>query len=255
MTAPQPPTEPNATTETASSSAPHSGANEWRAGAHADPRLAGKSAEEILGIASALLTVAEKFNQPVPAQPPAPPPVNRFDLDLPDDDYIQGRQVKQLLQQVANQPPPVDHAARQLAAQAVYSNLMQMEADTFKRWRGEIEAEARKLPVEYWTLDNLKTIVEIVKSRHVSEIAAEMAQRLRDESHPTIRSGTGGSGGVPNTQASLLETGPSDMLARLRAVGIQSEAELRQACQGTGIQPEQYLAELEKYGKGAVIRG
>ena len=194
--------------------------------------------------------VASRFNQPIPQQPPP----NRFDLDLPDEEYLTGRQVKGLLQQFANQPAPVDHHARQLGAEAVYAGAQARHPEAFRRWKGEIDAEIRKLPIEYWTNQNMDVIVKMVRGEHADELAAEKAQRLIDESHPTIRSGTGGLGSVSNTQP-IFESGPADMLARLKAVGITSEAELREACKGTGIEPAQYLAELEKYGKGAVIRG
>ena len=220
-----------------------------------DPRLNGKTPEEILGIASALLTVAEKFNQPIAAPPAAAP--NRFDLDLPDEDYLTGRQVKQVMQQFANQPAPVDHVARR---QNILLSIAQLKQDpryksAFERWGTEIYGEWNKLHPDYVGLDTLETCVKMVLGNHIDELAAEKAQRLVNESHPTIRSGTGGSGSVPNTQQSVLDNAPSDLQARLRAVGIQSEADLRRACEGTGITPDAYLVELEKFGKGAVIRG
>jgi hypothetical protein len=251
VTAPNPQSSTTETTDGPSSTAPTSGpgTEPWRAGQHS--RFAGRSAEEILGIAETLASVAEKFNQPV-AQPQTPAP-NRFDLDIPDDDYMTGKQVKGILHHLANQPTPFDPVARQAAAGALYATIKLQWPEEFRKWEGEIRQEASKLPIEYWNLDNLTQIVRIVRSNHVDEIAAEKAQRLANESHPTIRSGSGGSGGVSTNHP--FETGPADMLARLKAVGIQSEAELREACKGTGIEPEQYLAELEKYGKGAVIRG
>jgi hypothetical protein len=256
MTAPNP-SEPNATTPAPSSSAPPSGpaAESWKAPAHS--LFAGRTAEEVLGIAEMAAATLQKFNQQVPQAPVAPvQPVSRFDLDIPDDDYVQARQIKQLLLQAQNQQP-VDQVARR---QNIQLSIAQLQSNpkyktAFERWPNEIWAEWNKLHPDYVALDTLETCIKMVLSSHIDELAAEKAQRIVNESHPTIRSGTGGSGGVPNTQSSLLETGPSDMVARLRAVGIQDEATLRQQCQGTGISPEQYLAELEKYGKGAVIRG
>ena len=214
------------------------------------------TAAEILGVAegqSAALenanSMLQRFNQPVQE------PKNRFDHDLPQDDeaYLQVGQVRRLINTIANQPAPVDQMARQLAAQGLYANIKNEHADMFKRWGSEIDNEIRKLPVEYWTYESLNTIVKMVRANHVDELVAEKAQRLASESHPTIRSGTGGLGGGSHTQP-IFETGPKDMLARLKAVGISSEAELREACRGTGIEPDQYLIELEKYGK-AIIRG
>lgn len=160
--------------------------------------------------------------------------------------------MKRILAQVASQPAQMDPVQAAKTAKMAW-NLAEMRwADDFRRWKQEIWQEAQKLPVQHWDVDNLGYIVDIVRGRHVHELAAEKAQQLVNESHPTIRSGTGGSVGVSHTQQSALEKGSPEMLARLRAVGIQSEADLAEACKGTGIAPEQFLAELEK---GAIIRG
>lgn len=197
--------------------------------------------------------VLQKFNQPQP-QPVQP---NRFDLDLPnDDDYIQGKDVKRLVQQMQAQGQQGDPVARQLGAQNIWGMIQLQQADAFKRWSGEIQAEAGRLPLEHWTLDNLTTIVNIVKSRHVNEIAAEMAQHLRDEAHPTIRSGTGGSGSGPlSTQRTLNDDNlPKDWVDRAKALGI-TESTVKEFCDSVGVTPDQYLADVEKFGKGAVISG
>jgi len=194
----------------------------------------------------------QRFNQPVQQ-----PESSRFDLDLPaDDEYIDGKKFKQILSRVVNQGPPVDATARNLAAQGLYTNIRSQFADDFKRWGGEIDAEIRKLPVDYWTYDALNTIVKMVRANHIDEIAAEKAQRLVNESHPTIRSGTGGLGGVTHTQQKNLESPelPKGWVDKARAAGID-EATVREFCNLTGQTPDQYLAEVEKYGKGAIIHG
>lgn len=195
-----------------------------------------------------------KFNQPIP-QPPVQAPVNRFDHDLPDDEFLTGRQVKQILQQVAGQVPS-DPVARQLAAQSLYAGVQQARAAEFKRWGQEIQMEISRLPVEHWTLDSLNTLVNIVKSRHIDELAAEQAQRLVNESHPTIRSGTGGSGSGPQTPEMSLEADgiPPQWKAQAQKLGV-TEREIEEFCQMTGQTKQQYYAELVKYGKGGVIRG
>jgi hypothetical protein len=248
----EPTTNPDGSTNSPSSTAPTSGSPEpWRAGGHS--RFAGRSAEEVLGIAETLASVAEKFNQPLPA--PAPP-VNRFDLDLPDDDYLTGKQVKNVLYQLASQRPVSDPVATARNAKTSWELLQIKRPKEFKRWGREIYAEAQRLPVENWDVDNLSIIVDIVSGRHVHELAAEEAQRLVDESHPTIRSGTGGSGGGPYTQQISVEAEgvPKAWATAAKAAGI-TEAEVREFCATVGITPEQYMADLVKYGKGAVIRG
>lgn len=197
--------------------------------------------------------VLQKFNQPNPQ----PASVNRFDLDLPDDEqYVVGKDVKRIVQQVQAQSMQGDPIARQLAAQNVWGIIQIQRADDFKRWGMEIQAEAGKLPIEHWTLDNLTTIVNIVRSRHVDELARETAERLISEAHPTIRSGTGGSGSGPlTTQRSLADENlPKDWVDKAKALGI-TESTVKEFCAMANITPEQYLADLERYGKGAVING
>lgn len=245
------PVTPNETTGTPSPTPAPTAAEPWRAGQHS--RFAGKTPEEILGIAEGLAIVAERFNQPMPVVEPR----SRFDLDISDDDYVQGRQVKQLVQTLVNQGPPVDETARNLAAQGLYTNLRATFADDFKRWGSEIDAEIRRLPVAYWTYDALNTIVKMVRANHIDEIAAEKAQRLLNEQHPTIRSGTGGLGGGPLTQQKTLESEglPKGWVDQARAKGID-ESVIAEFCRETGQTPEQYLADVERYGKNAgVIRG
>jgi hypothetical protein len=130
------------------------------------------------------------------------------------------------------------------------------QADAFRRWGPEIQAEAGRLPIDHWTLDNLTTIVQIVKSRHVDELARETAERLISEAHPTIRSGTGGSGSGPlTTQRTLNDDNlPKEWVDRAKALGI-TESTVKEFCDSVGITPEQYLADVEKFGKGAVISG
>ena len=196
-----------------------------------------------------------RFNQQ-PQLPPEPPK-NRFDYDLPDDEYLTGKQVKGILQQVANQGPPIDETARSIAAQGLYGNIRSSRADEFKRWQSEIDREISKLPVQYWTYEALNTIVNMVRANHVDELVAEKAQRLAGESHPTIRSGTGGSGSGPFTQQRTLDSDgmPRDWVTQAKSLGID-ESTVREFAQLQGITPDEYLADVEKYGKnGAVIRG
>jgi hypothetical protein len=211
------------------------------------------TAAEIHGYAEGLANVAERFNQPVQQQAPA----NRFDLDLPENDqeYLQVGQVRRLIHQIANQPAPQDPVARQLASQGLYTAIRQSRADEFKRWGPEIDAEIRRLDVSYWTYDALNTIVNMVRANHVDELVAEKAQRLANESHPTIRSGSGGSGSGPiNTTTLESDTIPAEWLTKARAAGI-TEEKVTEFCQATGQTREQYYADLARYGRGAHISG
>jgi hypothetical protein len=216
------------------------------------------SADQILGIVEGQAvaldqanSMLQRFNQPAQVAEPK----NRFDYDIPDDEYLTGRQVKGILERFANAPAPVDPVARSQALSLTIGHLREKYKDEFKRWGAEITQECAKLPQEYWNLDTLSTCVDIVKSKHIDELVAEKAQRLANESHPTIRSGSGGSGSVPQSHASIFETGDPALLSQLRAAGITDEVELRRACEGTGVSPDDFVKEFVKYGKSGVVRG
>lgn len=225
----------------------------WRAPANS--RLAGKTAEEILGIADASLYALDRVQQQAPPPPP-PQQQNRFDFDFPDDEYMNGAQVKKIFAEFAQRPAPVDWTARQQAAGALLATVQLQRADDFRRWGSEINAELQKLDATHWTLDNLRILVDIVKSRHVDELAAEKAEQLRNETHPTIRSGSGGSGGGSHTQQTTLETEglPKDWVDKLKAQGID-EAKVREFCAETGQSVDQYYADVMRWGKGGVVHG
>jgi hypothetical protein len=257
--------QPQTTTETTgdpSSSAAPTGAGDlggppgttaeppkWTAGAHSS--FAGRSAEEILGIAEAQ---AQMLNRPIQVQ--APQQMQRFDMDINDDDYIDGKKFKQMVSRFAQNPNTVDYGARQQAAGALLATVEMRRADDFRRWGMEIRQELVKLDPGNWTLDNLNIVVDIVKSRHIDELAAEKAQRLVSESHPTIRSGSGGpGGGVPYRQPTMDTEGvPREWASAAKAAGI-SEQQIWEFCQQAGITEQQYYNDLIKYGKGGVIHG
>ena len=191
-----------------------------------------------------------------PIQVQAPQQVPRFDLDMADDDYVDGKRLKQLVARFANNPNTVDYGARQQAAGALLATVEMRRNEEFKRWGQEIRQELVKLDPSNWTLDNLNIVVDIVRSRHVDELAAEKAQRLVNESHPTIRSGAGGSGsGVPYRQLNMDSDGiPKEWAQAARAAGI-TEQQVWEFCQQAGISEDQYYRDLVKYGKAGVIHG
>jgi len=193
--------------------------------------------------------------RPIQVQAPQQP-MSRFDMDIADDDYIDGKKFKQMVRGFAQNPNTIDYSARQQAAGALLATIEMRRADDFRRWGTEIRQELMKLDPGNWTIDNLNIVVDIVKSRHIEEIAAEKAQRLFSESHPTIRSGSGGTGtSVPYRQPTMDSEGvPKEWASAARAAGI-SEQQVWEFCQMAGISEEQYYKDLVKYGKGGMIHG
>lgn len=278
MTDPNAPVSPNGTTATPSTTAPTSGnpgngtapggtapaPEAWRPGPNAPSWAQGRSQEEILNIAAAAVDQLAKFNQsPAPMQQPqyqAPPQQpNRFDMDMPDDDFISGRQMKQILQQYGQQAQG-DPVARQLAASGNMRTIQKDEADAFRRWGPEVHMEIAKLPPDLRSLDNLQLIVDIVKSRHVQELVDEQARQkavqLAQEQVATIRSGTGGSTAIPNTQNYDLKSNelPEHWRELASKYGLTLD-QVREFTQATGETMDQYFETVKRYGKGGVIHG
>lgn len=224
----------------------------------------GRTAHEVLGLTQAAVDRLQQFNQGhvvtgAPAAPNPEPAPSRFDLDLRDEDYVTGAQAKAMLARAAAYPVG-DPVARHLAASSNLMLLRQAEHDAFRRWGPELETEISRLPAEHRSVDNLKVLVDIVKSRHVQELAEELgrqqAERLMSEQVATIRSGAGGSTTLPNGQPSTLDNPdlPEAWVKQCRDLGI-TMAQVDEFCQATGDTRESYFKLVQTHGKSAVVHG
>lgn len=180
----------------------------WRAPETAPAWARGKNPEEILGIANQMYGVLERFNQqnvvPQPTPAPAPAPAQP-QYGLPADDFVTGDVVRQYVDQTAQAFQPM--LQQTLAAQAAmaHSFARQQHQDAFTRFGPEIEAELARLPVGLRTLDNITTIVDVVRGRHVNELAEEKARELAAQLGPTLRSNGGVPVGAPSSPSLTLQ--------------------------------------------------
>ena len=104
-----------------------------------------------------------------------------------------------------------------------------------------------------WTLDNLETVVKLVKVDHIDELAREHAQQLASQMEPTIRSiGAGGSVSVPIDKAHSLESDkiPVEWKKRALAAGV-TENVVREFCQTNEMTVEQFYKQFDHLGKYA----
>lgn len=206
-----------------------------------------------------------RFNQgPAVQQPQYQQPVqqqaaSRFDMDLSDDEFVSGRQVKAILQHYGSQSQG-DPVARQLAASSNVMGIQERESDAFRRWGPELHAMIAQVPAEMRTVDNLQHIVQLVRGRHVQELVDEQARqqavRLAEEQVATIRSGTGGSATSPHTQLTDLTSSelPEEWRKLAAKNGLTMDA-VREFCAATGESLDAYFALVKKNGKGAIISG
>ncbi len=125
--------------------------------------------------------------RPTPqAAPPTPEP--RF--DVADDDYVSGAQLKRI---IANLPR--DNTGVELAASGNVGIARAQFAEDFRDYGPEIEAKLAQVPANLRTLDNIATVVKLVRSDHIDEIAHKRAQHLVSTMEPTLRSN--GASGPP----------------------------------------------------------
>ena len=207
----------------------------------------GKSPGEVLNVARGY---EEAFNRsggpPARPEPPRAPDV----FNVRDDDIVTGQQLKQYLDQAQRQVlAPQFQQSTEMAASAIYGFAQSKYADEFKRYGPEIQQELQRVPKQMWTVDNMKTIVDIVAGRHREDYARERAQELIAQMEPTIRPMGGGSEPVPTPEQKnhSLESDkiPADWKARAKQAGI-TESTVREFCASNDMSPEQFFQMFEK---------
>lgn len=215
----------------------------------------GKTAEEVLALTVQLdSTVQQLARQP---QQPQVPPTQPQRVEFGDDEFVQGRQVKQLIEQFQHRgPDPYAQRAFQAASETAMSLLQQKPENKwiFDGHGPEVRALVSQMPVETKTLDNLQIAVDLIGSRHYRDLVASEAQRFAAE-NPTMRS-TGGAGSgsrIPNPQSEqgVLENPaiPEDQRSRLKSLGL-TEQQIRDFCQVNGHTIQEFV-QLYAPPKGA----
>ena len=222
----------------------------FRYGENAPAWARGKTAEEVLGIAQNLVNTFER-REPQPAA--APPGVSR-DPAAPvvgDDEYITGKDLKAMLADISTrQVQPAINQGVELGASANLGYLRREHADVFQKYGPEISQKLASVPKHLWTIDNLETVIKLVKVDHLDEIAREQAQRLASTMEPTIRSsGVGGSVPVPVKEHSLeSERIPAEWKQRALAAGV-TESVVQEFCRTNEMTPEAFYKQFEHLDK------
>lgn len=205
---------PNATspspapaTGTASSEAPKT--EPFRYGANAPEWARGKTAEEVLGLAQQMEGVIRQHISGTP-QVQQNPWTNQygasqgFRQEAPQpttpaydpESYLQRRDIENLAPQLIDQRiTPQLNGVYESLAQTNLESVKRANATIFEKYGPEVYGYIAKLPVQSRTVDNLTTVVKLVRADHVDEIARQEAVRLAAEMEPTLRSS--GSPSVP----------------------------------------------------------
>lgn len=184
---------PPTTSAEPTATAPASGTSPWIAPPTAPEWAKGKTADEILALASEMANVIQR---PQPA-PPSPTPAPRADGLPSDEDWM--RMPTDAAARVANaQFAPFKESMNGLAqmqAQTIRALAAQQYGDDFRRWSPEIDTAMAGVPLEQRTLDNYEKVVQFVRGKHVTELVEERARQMMTQGGLGERSG-GSNGGV-----------------------------------------------------------
>lgn len=211
-----------------------------------DPRewARGKTAIELLSVGDqavkALYQVAS-----MPQQSYQPP---RQTDDIQDDEIIDGRRLKQLIAQGAGQAP-ADTGTQSQMAQLALASVRGSHAKVFDKYGPEIMGEVGKLPLSLRSVDNIETIVSLVRGRHVDELAEELARTKFANTAGLSARSNGSAPGYPGANGSLLESDelPTMYRERLKKAGL-TDATVRSFCASSGQDYQQFIRDAKKLG-------
>lgn len=202
----------------------------------------GKTYAEVLNLGNqAVNALYQVASMPQPTyQPPAP-----RGEEIRDDDIVDGRALKQFAQQYAQ--PQVDPNTQSQMAQLALSHVRANNGKVFEKYGPEIMGEVAKLPVGLRSVDNLETIVSLVRGRHVDELAEELARTKFANTAGLSARSNGSAPGYPGASGSLLESDelPTMYRERLKKAGL-TDAAVRSFCVSSGQDYNQFIRDAKK---------
>lgn len=252
--------EPIAGTPPPQNSAPAPGAAptaefRYTAGSGVPDWAVGKTASEVLGLAVKQNEIIS--GMPQYGTPPAPQPVTGNEKPwqqytqptgatsaLPtDDEWVATPQKafeKALEANVTTRFAPMFEGMAASIAQGARAQAAIVHQKEFSRWGPEIDNEVAKVPIGQRTVDLYRYAVDIVRGRHVDDIAEERV-RERMAGLPGAERSTGGaSGGVVTGGLLDWDKLPPMVKDKWQRAGV-TEATIREDCAKWGLTPEKFL--------------
>ena len=215
----------------------------------------GKTAKEVLEAGKNMYAVLERFNQqgtvqnsPQPqyqqpqqgyqygAQPQAP-------VEIGDDEFLTGRQVKQFVSQQAQAFAPQLAQSMGLAAQTTLGLVQQKYATEFAKYGPEIQGYISNLPMEARSLDNLERVVKIVRAEHLDELVDERARQRAAEMVPSPRP-NGGATESPNASNGFAPNIDARWVERAKAQGLDDQT-IRDFCVANNMPVEKFYDQFK----------
>lgn len=207
----------------------------------------GKSAHEILNIATTQNAALERLASSAPVPAPAPAPANP---SYNRDDYVTGHDLERFAgETLRNSVNPDLQRTFDMIAENNLDAVKREFPDYFRQYGPEITANLALLTDKRaHTLDNLRKVVKITLVDHVDAIADERASRRIAEMEPTLRSGGGGgSGPISQLHAEYTlksEKLPADWSERAAKVGL-TEAAVDEFCRANDMTREAFFKQFE----------
>lgn len=224
----------------------------FKAGAGVPEWAVGKTAQEILGL-------AQRQNEIIAQMPTYQPPAKTEQRDKPWDSAVAGQGAnlalptddewvatpqkafeKALEANVATRFAPMLEGLAAGVAQSARAQSVMAFPDVFKRFGPEIDNEVARVPVGARTVDLYRYAVDIVRGRHVDELAEERLQQRLAGLPAAERAMGGATGGAPVGGLIDWDKLSPTVREKWQRAGI-TEATIREDCAKWGLTPEKFL--------------
>lgn len=208
----------------------------------------GKTTQEIISIGQRMFDagLANLGQPPHQQQAQNPPTTQTFALD--QDGYVTGGQLQQYQRQAIEQYIPDVQAGIELGANANYAYVKREYQKEFSKYGPEIVAKLNGVPKKMWTLDNLETVVKLVRADHLDDYRAEWTTEVGARMEQTIRSGgVGGAAPVDQkTKDNSLESEkiPAEWKVRARNAGL-TDSTIQEFCMKNDMTVADFYKQFE----------
>lgn len=195
----------------------------------------------MFGIATQLVdALVPPAGATAPATPAAPVDNRRY---IADDDFVTGAQMRELIETTRNASA---ESAVELAASSMLGLARQQYSQDFARYGPEITSKLAGVPKHLWTLDNLSTVVRLVRSDHLDEIVRERATQLAAGAPGDIRSLGGSAPAATVVREHSLESEkiPVEWKRRAQAAGV-TERVVDEFCRANDMSPEAFYKQFD----------
>ena len=207
--------------------------------------MIGKTPGEIAAMARQAVSYSAQQLQAIQQQtrPPAP--------TLDPNDYLTGQQFMDHGQRFVTQAQQAAQQAAQPAidgmAQMTLNMVKTQRPEVFGKYGHEVLALLDTVPKQNWTIDNVNLMADVVRGRHIEELANDRARQLLAQDPALRSSGTNGLQTTP-PEPSPWDALPEGVRNHLQSQGI-TLAFIREHAPKMGMTEKAWI---EKFGKTTI---